>query len=372
MLSQVVYCGSRVFGPALLIATMIYFGGAHALLSQELPLERIAFGSCVRQDRPQPIWNSVIDDRPQLFLMIGDNIYGDTEDPEILRLKYAMLAADPGFRRLRQTCPLLATWDDHDYGVNDGGREYVLRDESQRLFNDFFQVPLDSPRRNRPGIYDSAYFGPAHRRVQVILLDTRFFRSPLKQATDAERVGRGPYGADESPSATMLGDEQWKWLAEELMRPAEVRIIASSIQVAAAEHGWEAWATMPNERQRLFELIRESKARGVVFISGDRHLAELSRIEPEESGVDYPLYDLTSSSLNQPSGGGNENETNSRRVGEHYLEVNYGTIDIQWPESSEQAPRVTLRVHSLDGSAVREHEVESSVFVPSDRGSPNP
>lgn len=343
----------------------------HCAFAQELPLERIAFGSCVKQDRPQPIWDSVIAYRPQVFLMIGDNIYGDTDDPEILKLKYNMLGADPGFTRLRQTCPLLAVWDDHDYGVNDGGREYSIREESQRIFNDFFQVPLDSPRRSRPGIYDSVYFGPAGRRVQVILLDTRYFRSPLKQLPAEERQGRGPYAADDDPQATMLGEEQWAWLAEELKRPAEIRIIASSIQVAAAEHGWEAWATMPLERQKLMEVIRQSGARGVLMISGDRHLAELSRIEPQESQLDYPLYDLTSSSINQPSGGGNESETNTRRVGEHYLEVNFGTISIQWPESTEQSPRVTLAIHALDGAIVREQIVEESVFATPATTSPN-
>ena len=123
---------------------------------------------------------------------------------------------------------------------------------------------------------------------------------------------------------------------------------------------------MPRERERLFRLIQESDARGVVFISGDRHLAELSRIEPSESGLDYPLYDLTSSSLNQPSGGGNENEINSRRVGEHYLQVNFGTIGIEWPldgEARPLPPRVTLRIHDVEGQVVREQLVDEQVFA---------
>ena len=145
-------------------------------------ISKIAFGSCARQEQPQPIWDKIVGLRPHLFLFIGDNIYGDSEDMEVLKAKYAKLAAVPGFARLRESCTLLATWDDHDYGVNDGGRELPQRDASQRVFLDFFRDPPDSVRRHRPGVYISYVFGPAGKRVQIILLDTRYFRSPLKPA----------------------------------------------------------------------------------------------------------------------------------------------------------------------------------------------
>ena len=64
----------------------------------EAVLSRIAFGSCARQDKPQPIWDAVIATRPQLFAFLGDNIYADTEDMEVMRAKYALLGAQPGFQ----------------------------------------------------------------------------------------------------------------------------------------------------------------------------------------------------------------------------------------------------------------------------------
>src|SRR5436190_18218787 len=80
------------------------------------PLRRIAFGSCAHQDRPQPIWDAVVAARPDLFLFIGDTVYADTTDMDAMRATYARLAALPGYQKLLRTCPVLATWDDHDYG----------------------------------------------------------------------------------------------------------------------------------------------------------------------------------------------------------------------------------------------------------------
>jgi alkaline phosphatase D len=166
---------------------------------------------------------------------------------------------------------VLATWDDHDYGANDAGAEYPKKRESQQVFLDFFGVPKDHPRRKQEGVYNAHVFGPPGKRVQVILLDGRYFRSPLKKGYQPGEPGegrRGKYSPNTDPDATMLGEAQWRWLAEQLKVPAEVRLIGSGIQVVADEHGSETWGNFPNERRRLFRLIRDSKASGVVLLSG--------------------------------------------------------------------------------------------------------
>ncbi len=141
-------------------------------------------------------------------------------------------------------------------------------------------------------------FGPEGKRVQVIMLDTRYFRSsPLKKKSPVTR-GEGPYEPNPDPTTTMLGEDQWRWLEEQLRTPAEVRLIASSIQVVAEDHGWEKWMNLPHERERLFRLIRETGAAGVVFLSGDRHLAELSMMD---GGAGYPFYDVTSARSTRPT-----------------------------------------------------------------------
>ena len=113
------------------------------------PITRIAVGSCIRQDKPQPIWQAVTAFAPDVLLLLGDNVYGDTEDMAVLREKYGRLAANAGFAALRAQVPIIAVWDDHDFGADDAGREYPLRRESQQVFLDFFGVAADAPVRKQ-------------------------------------------------------------------------------------------------------------------------------------------------------------------------------------------------------------------------------
>lgn len=351
----------------LLSALLCLLTSATTSLAADSPiLSRIAFGSCAKQDRPQPIWDAVVESQPQLFLMIGDNIYGDTDDMDLLWKKYQMLDAQPGFQKLRATCPVMGTWDDHDYGANDGGVEFPKKRESQQLCLDFFRVPKDSPRRQREGVYHAEIFGPPGKRVQIILTDSRYSRSPLTRSTRKAEPGegyRGIYEPQSDPSLTMLGEAQWKWLAEQLRQPAELRILASSVQVLPTQHGWEMWGLFPRERQRLLHLIRDTKASGVVLISGDRHLAEQMRIDSDESTVAYPLLETTSSSLNAPSGNFTKagvrfaTERNRYREGLTFFDVNFGTILIDWSESD---PVVRMQVRDEKGGVVLQQRVSLS------------
>jgi alkaline phosphatase D len=314
------------------------------------PLTRIAFGSCADQDKPLPIFDTIAAAKPELLLLIGDNIYADLErgrkvTPEVIKEKYDVLARLPGFQKLKAACPILATWDDHDFGKNDAGAEWAIKDESQKLFLDFWGVPTTDPRRTQKGVYSSAIIGPPGKRVQVILLDTRYHRSPLKRAAKpnpGERVP--PYVPNSDPGVTVLGAEQWTWLEGELKKPAEVRLLVSSIQVIADEHGYEKWANFPRERDRLYALIRSTGANGVVILSGDRHLAEVS-LDPK-AAVGYPLYDVTSSGLNQASKGWRAPERNSHRVAGMPYGDNFGMVLIDW---NGDDPRLTLQVRDEDG-----------------------
>jgi alkaline phosphatase D len=325
------------------------------------PLQRIAFGSCAQQDDPQPIWDHVLEQEPDLFVFMGDNIYADTEDADEMRAKYEQLAAVPGYQQLQQQCPILATWDDHDYGVDDGGAEYPAKEMSKAAFMEFFSIAADAPMRARPGIYDAHVIGPPGQRAQVVLLDTRTFRDPLEQAPPEQRAA-GPYVPTTDRATTILGDAQWAWLAEQLEVPAEIRVLVSSIQVVPEEHGWEKWANFPHERERLFQLLRGKRAGGVVIISGDRHHGELSRMD---AGLGYPLYDITSSALNQRRSP--IDEPNAHRLGDICWPANFGVMDIEWDapggallhlalyaEDGSRALRETVPLHELQPPGVRE------------------
>jgi hypothetical protein len=128
--------------------------------AEQKPVETIAFGSCLKQTRPQPIWNSVLAKQPDVFLLLGDNIYGDTRDMQKLKDKWDVFSSVPGFKKLRQNSRVLAIWDDHDYGENDAGKEFPKKAESQNIFLDFLSEPANSLRRKTPGIYDSLIVGP--------------------------------------------------------------------------------------------------------------------------------------------------------------------------------------------------------------------
>jgi alkaline phosphatase D len=309
---------------------------------------RILFGSCLDPSQPHPILDTIVERRPDLFLFLGDNIYADTRSAAQLRRKYAELAASASFRRLATACPLLAIWDDHDYGANDAGRGFPLKAESRRQFLDFWRVPADSPRRGHEGVYDAASFGPPGRSLQVILLDTRYFRTGLRPGRPPTWV-RGPYLPDARPGASLLGEAQWLWLEERLREPARLRLVVSGIQVLSEHHGWEAWANFPAEQERLFQLLRRTRAEGVVFLSGDRHFAELSR--RQEPGL-YPLYDITSSGLNRRFPEDYVNPNRFRLTGADpgaatsatpgaWLLENFGELEVDWAEAD---PMLRFRI----------------------------
>lgn len=325
----------------------------------DLLVSRIALGSCAKQDRPMPIWSAVSTYKPDVLLMLGDNIYGDTDDMTVLRQRYELLAADRGFGMIRNTIPIVAVWDDHDYGANDAGHEYPKRRESQEIFLDFFKIPANSVVRKRQGIYRAMVIGPVGRRVQFICLDTRFHRTPLASLPREKRVkGLGPYVPTDDPSATILGSQQWDWLSGMLQRPAEIRIILSSIQVASTEHGYEHWGNFPAERVKLLQMIRDSEATGIIVVSGDRHSAEISRIPAGDDALPYPLYDLTASSLNQPKRVDDDREPNRHRLGDRFHGANFGTIDIEWGTADDGGlPAVTLAIHDVDGKVVRSETI---------------
>ncbi|MGJ8696648.1 MAG: alkaline phosphatase D family protein [Verrucomicrobiaceae bacterium] len=299
--------------------------GAPAEVERGFAPTRIAWGSCYRESQPCPMLDRLAAEKPELYLALGDNIYGDTQDMGVLRRKYRRLARQPGWQALTEVARVMGTWDDHDYGADDSGVNYKPREASKEIFLDFFDEPAGSVRRSREGIYTSTILGTGDRRVQVVMLDLRTFRSPLAKARKKAYPELGRYRPlREDEEQVMLGEVQWQWLEEELRKPAEVRLIGLSTQLGTAHNGYEAWANMPRERERFFQLLETTRAEGVVLFSGDTHWAEVSLVE--RPGM-YPLYDLTSSSLNQkwdPLG------ENPNRIGEGYTQANAWMMEIDW------------------------------------------
>ncbi|KAL2609469.1 hypothetical protein R1flu_028042 [Riccia fluitans] len=365
----------------------------YELKQEEAVVSRVAFGSCANQSAPQPIWTAISAFDPQVFIWLGDNIYADAKLPvrfigrkrtsgpfkntprfwpvsaEEMQKKYMMAKSISGYSALRKTTQIIGTWDDHDYGMNDAGKELSSKDVSQQLMLDFLDEPKDSPRRKQKGVYASYTYGPIGKRIKVILLDTRYHRDAIFS------------------NGAMLGETQWAWLERELKKgDAQLNIIASSIQVISNMSAVvrpffhvESWSNFPAEQERLYKLIADYNVSGVIFISGDVHFCEITRFEC--APVEYPLFDLTSSGLTQAV----EELTNPviasvlrfaawfvpntmRVYNSHcrykscvYGKRNFGTLEIDWDADPVM---IAMSVRDIFGSRVSSVEVPLSMLQP--------
>lgn len=284
----------------------------------------IAFGSCGHQDKPMPMLDIATNLNPDAFVYLGDNIYGDTRLMDTLRAKYGRLGLKKEFKNLKAHTKLYATWDDHDYGENDAGRHYPFREESKQIFMDFWEVPENSERRKHDGIYGVEYIQKGDLKVQLVLLDTRSFRDNLvrRQPQDTLEGHKNDYIPNDRPESTVLGDQQWNWLKQVLEQPADIRIMASSIQFSHQYNGWESWTNVPHEQQKMLDLIKSTGAEGTIFISGDVHWGEISKMD---NGDGYPIYDVTSSGITQTW---DIVEPNKNRIGKPVPHNNIGLIEI--------------------------------------------
>ncbi|KAL0916057.1 hypothetical protein M5K25_013539 [Dendrobium thyrsiflorum] len=304
---------------------------------------RIAFGSCANQSAPQPIWNAIIDFDPQLFIWLGDNIYGDNRRPlrvfgreatvgplkntprffpseeSEMRRRYQLAKAQPGYSQLRKRAQVIGTWDDHDYGLNDAGKEFSEKNTSQRLLLDFLDEPEDSARRSQAGVYASYLFGPKGKQVKVILLDTRYHRDPLFS------------------DGTILGESQWKWLEKELYGPgSEITIIASSIQsildvrqpleAMFTSTQWlnSAWAKKPEGKEIRRHILSDKFWASVTYaILSTRPLVQVLRLVDAEKkpamGFIYNAMDEVKELIAHNLGG---EEANYREI--------WDIIDARW------------------------------------------
>lgn len=299
-------------------------------------LQTIAFGSCNNQGKSQEMWKHVVVNKPDLWVWLGDNIYADTQNPRVMANKYSLLKNNLDYRRLLACAPVIGTWDDHDFGWNDAGKEFGMKKESKRLLLDFLDVPKNAAVRNREGVYQSYVFGENGKKVKIILLDTRFFRDAVERTS-----GRNKKYLP-SKEGDVLGEEQWAWLEKELTNSdAQINIIASGYQIIAKEHRFEKWSNFPKARARLFKLLQKAKPAMPILMSGDRHIAELSRTTLV--GLENPLFEITSSGLTHTWKEKRE-EPNQYRVGDLVIEKNFGMLKIDW---SGKQPKVSVEVRGL-------------------------
>ncbi|MGK0305589.1 MAG: alkaline phosphatase D [Gammaproteobacteria bacterium] len=313
---------------------------------------KILFGSCLHQDKPQPIWQAMNQEQADLFVLLGDNVYGDTEDMQELKAKYAKQWATSGMQTMLANTLTIGIWDDHDFGKNDAGAEYPQKEASRQIMLDYFNVPKDSPRRIRAdGIYTSHILTQSNTKVQIILPDLRWNRSPLESVDKLNYMlskvpnDLGPYIPIKDESTTMLGETQWQWLEQQLQQPADVRVLATSLQFLPEFSGWESWANLPHERQRFLALLDKYQIDNLVIVSGDTHWSEFSQITRNNQKL---LWEMTASGLTEEW---KNVSPNQHRVGKSYAKANYGVIELS-------GKQLTMSIKDVSGNTVMSHIIE--------------
>ncbi|MFK7966412.1 MAG: alkaline phosphatase D family protein [Burkholderiaceae bacterium] len=310
---------------------------ARALPSEEQQISRIYIASCLDEEkrRRAKVLDAMAARPADLLLMLGDNVYGDRRngkrvrpDPQLTELTQSLadLTRRPDFKEVLKTHPVMVAWDDHDYGMNDGGRDFAFRARAEDLHETFWGLK-QTAAATRPGTYYARAFGPAGARVQVIMLDTRSFRSALARTDQRGAPGKERYLPSEDVNQEMLGAAQWRWLEQQLSRPADVRVIASSVQVLPTNaHGFESWSRLPRERDRLLATVSARMDGQVVFVSGDRHRAFIYKQAELGGGA---FVEMTSSSINRSSRRGAQ-EMDRAQLGAAFVGENFGEVFIDW------------------------------------------
>lgn len=313
------------------------------------PLQRIAFGSCNRQDKPQGYWEVIASHQPNQWLWLGDNVYADHEDPALIQEEYQKQLSAPEYQTFVKKVPVYGIYDDHDYGVNDGGKDWAIRAEASNMMLDFLNVPENHAARQREGGYQSYTLAYGSNQVRLILLDTRYFRDGLQlnKAKD-QRYHKNEEG-------DILGEAQWQWLEGILASDSsEATIIVSSIQVLTDEHAYEKWSLFPKAKSRLLGLLNQYKPQNLLLLSGDRHLAEaahayIGETEKNVFGLNevantsgFEVLEITSSGLTHSYE--SADEANRFRVSPLIGQRNFGLLTIDWSDTKD--PLLLIQVLS--------------------------
>eukprot|EP00118_Oscarella_pearsei_P018538 m.190263 g.190263 ORF g.190263 m.190263 type:complete len:396 (+) comp39431_c0_seq12:173-1360(+) len=313
-------------------------------LVPEIELKKMAFASCNMHDKPQPIWEKVAEEAPEIFVWLGDVVYGDHRvfpfvwhhSPlPAVKEKYQLQKQKPEYKNfLESGVRVFGVWDDHDYNYNDGDKDYPEKAAVKNFFLDFVDEPKNSVRWKRDGLYMSYLIGTGDKKVKLILLDVR--------------------SQFDRQNSNILGDNQWSWLEAELSNDegAALIIVASGTQVLSDMRVIDSWShNCPRDRERLLKML--IKTRKAVLLSGDVHFAEASCLNVTD---ERPLYELTSSGLTHNcmlsllpeqtcSFFLNHVLGQSSRVSpQAYADRNFGSVTINW-----NAGKVVLAAHGING-----------------------
>ncbi|MBQ49527.1 MAG: hypothetical protein CMP10_19260 [Zetaproteobacteria bacterium] len=323
-LQQQEYSRREVLSSAAAGVVALPFWSQVAQANPSPSLKRFAFGSCNRQINDQSFWLNILEDQPDLWCSLGDNIYADDTTIAERNGEYERLKLDPSYSLFSQYIPQRGIWDDHDYASNNKGKEFAEKEQSKKLFMNFFGIDQNHVMRTQRGIWSAEEFGEEGEKTLLLLLDGRW---------DKERQGK---------TSKILGPEQWAWLEQQLDKTnADLIMIGSPINVSNrfSRFGLEGWAGYPEEKQRLYSLIGK-KRQPVIILSGDRHYGEIVRFPIDRNnGESKIVYEFMSSGLTHSS---SFSVPAKGRIAVARRK-NYGVIDINWDTFGQPLVEMSLK-----------------------------
>lgn len=313
------------------------------------PEMKIALGSCnfVNEDsvdrpgRPyganHEIFEVMAKEEADIMVWLGDNTYlreVDFDSKTGFIRRYTHTRSLPELQAFLASTSHIATWDDHDYGPNNSDRSYVHRSMALDVFKMFWANPSY-------GIYDEPSVITAYKwgDCEFLMLDNRSFRTPNRR--------------DVGGNATFLGEQQREWLVDALAAStAKWKFVCIGGQVINNTERFEHHANLaPEEREYILDAISMEGIKNVVFLTGDVHHAELSRMR--RKGV--TIYDFTVSPLTAGPHDA-ESEMNTYRVKDsQFGERNYGIIEVTGPRTER---KLTLHIYNSKGEEQFKYEIE--------------
>ena len=300
---------------------------------------RVAVGSCNYVVDPDvdasdksyggyQIFGHIFDLRPELMIWLGDNVYlrrGEWNSREGILRRHGHTRALPELQPLLATTHHYAIWDDHDFGPGDSDGSWRNKDLSLEAFQLFWGNPC-TDETGQPGIACTFTWAD----VAFFLLDNRYYRTP----------------ADSAKDASILGAQQLSWLLDTLERSnATFKVVVSGGQVLNPYAAPENYSNYPEERAALLDAISARGISGVLFLSGDRHRSELSRLDRER---DYPLYDATISPLTAELYDLGDEPNPLRVDGTCLVDHNFGLLEFDGPREDRR-----LTITAIDGRGER-------------------
>lgn len=305
------------------------------------PAFSFAIGSCYyanesKDDRPgkayggeYQIFDAIHKKAPDFMMWLGDNTYLRTPDflsKTGIRHRYRHARSLPELQPLLSSVHHYAIWDDHDYGPNDADRSYVNKQLTESAFNDYWGNP-NTDVTGKGGITGQFMW----QDVAFFLLDNRYHRAPNKSKQE---------GKD------LLGGYQIDWLIDALRSSrAPFKFVCVGGQTISNAAVYENYAAYPEERASLLQRIEEEKIEGVIFLSGDRHHTEISKMPRADS---YPLYDLTCSPLTSGTHRPKDENNDFLLKDKTYYERNFGIVSISGPRTDRQ---LQLTIYNSEGQS---------------------